>query len=274
MPILTTLGTGAAIAKGGGLLSGLGKVGGLLSGVGNLFGIGRGRRQNKMNRKNMKYQFELDKKMWEYQNAYNTPERQMQRLREAGLNPHLMYGQGTTGNASGAPQTKQLPAYAETPVDTAPFISGLQQMAQIKNIQAQTKKQNIENDIALGTKANVIRQAKLDNIRTEQETNKLIQDIKNSKVDVKYKNVAVRELEQKIKNLVVNYEWDMVKKDLELLKRDRGNKGIIQGDTLGNVLNMLEIDPSTPEGKREAQIFIYTYFAVDQATKLFRTIKP
>jgi hypothetical protein len=37
--------------------------------------------------------------MWKRQNAYNTPANQMQRLKDAGLNPALMYGQGTMGNA-------------------------------------------------------------------------------------------------------------------------------------------------------------------------------
>jgi hypothetical protein len=33
------------------------------------------------------------------QNAYNTPAKQMERLKAAGLNPALMYGQGNVGNA-------------------------------------------------------------------------------------------------------------------------------------------------------------------------------
>ncbi|WP_139366091.1 hypothetical protein [Elizabethkingia meningoseptica] len=38
--------------------------------------------------------------MWNRNNEYNTPLAQMQRLKDAGLNPNLMYGQGTTGNSS------------------------------------------------------------------------------------------------------------------------------------------------------------------------------
>lgn len=34
------------------------------------------------------------------QNEYNTPSNQMQRFKDAGLNPHLIYGQGTNGNQS------------------------------------------------------------------------------------------------------------------------------------------------------------------------------
>jgi len=41
--------------------------------------------------------------MWNMANEYNTPHAQMLRMREAGLNPNLMYGQGNTGNAPGHP---------------------------------------------------------------------------------------------------------------------------------------------------------------------------
>lgn len=40
---------------------------------------------------------------WHLQNAYNSPEAQMKRFGAAGLNPHLIYSQGNSGNASGAP---------------------------------------------------------------------------------------------------------------------------------------------------------------------------
>lgn len=37
---------------------------------------------------------------WNMQNEYNSPQAQMKRYQEAGLNPALMYGQGNSGNAS------------------------------------------------------------------------------------------------------------------------------------------------------------------------------
>lgn len=46
---------------------------------------------------------ELD--MWNLQNQYNTPSAQMQRFKDAGLNPMLIYQQGSPGNASSAPGT-------------------------------------------------------------------------------------------------------------------------------------------------------------------------
>lgn len=44
-------------------------------------------------------------KMWHKQNEYNSPTQQMQRLKAAGLNPHLVYGSGSAvGNSASAVQ--------------------------------------------------------------------------------------------------------------------------------------------------------------------------
>lgn len=48
------------------------------------------------------YQRQME--MWGIQNEYNSPAAQMQRFLDAGLNPHLIYGQGNAGNSSSTPQ--------------------------------------------------------------------------------------------------------------------------------------------------------------------------
>lgn len=55
---------------------------------------------NKANAKLWEDQRNWNEQMWHLQNEYNTPEAQMQRFQEAGLNPNLIYGQGTSGNAT------------------------------------------------------------------------------------------------------------------------------------------------------------------------------
>lgn len=51
----------------------------------------------------MKKQNQQQWAMWNAQNAYNTPAAQMERLKEAGLNPMLVYGHGSVvGNTAGA----------------------------------------------------------------------------------------------------------------------------------------------------------------------------
>lgn len=46
-------------------------------------------------------QYQRNVELWKLQNAYNTPAEQVKRLRQAGLNPNLLYGNGSaaTGNA-------------------------------------------------------------------------------------------------------------------------------------------------------------------------------
>lgn len=61
--------------------------------------------QNKARREEAERAHERDIEMWERQNEYNSPAAQQERFREAGLNPHLMYGQGTPGLA------QQMPTY-------------------------------------------------------------------------------------------------------------------------------------------------------------------
>ena len=55
------------------------------------------------NRKMAEYAYSKDLEMWNRQNKYNSPEMQMERFKDAGLNPNLIYGQGTAGNASSMP---------------------------------------------------------------------------------------------------------------------------------------------------------------------------
>ena len=70
---------------------------------------------------------------WNRNNAYNHPAAQMQRLKAAGLNPDLMYGQGTPGMSSS-------PAQGSNPIPKQPFRMELDPLmyAQLKNIEADT----------------------------------------------------------------------------------------------------------------------------------------
>lgn len=96
-------------------------VGGIISGVGSLLGgLGSSAMNNKAvrdtNKANMeiaKYQaqwqqqenekaYQRSLNMWNLQNEYNSPTQQMARIRAAGLNPNLVYGNGVTGNSSGS----------------------------------------------------------------------------------------------------------------------------------------------------------------------------
>jgi len=65
-------------------------------------------RQNRKSREFSREMYERQKQdnlsFWNLQNEYNSPQSQMNRFQEAGLNPNLIYGQGNSGN-SGSVQT-------------------------------------------------------------------------------------------------------------------------------------------------------------------------
>lgn len=86
-----------------------------------------------------------DYQMWNEQNAYNTPQMQMQRLQEAGLNPNLVYGSGAGQTTASSPQKAPVPqvnnemaAFAQ--MNMTPMISLFQdwqvKKAQIDNLRA------------------------------------------------------------------------------------------------------------------------------------------
>ncbi len=67
-------------------------------------GLEQVRLQNEGNMQLAQYQYEKNLEQWQRENNYNTPKSQMQRLADAGLNPMLMYSQGSTGQAASSPQ--------------------------------------------------------------------------------------------------------------------------------------------------------------------------
>ena len=69
--------------------------------------------QHKANKKLAQYSFDKNVEMWKMQNDYNNPRNQMARFTDAGLNPNLMYGKGTPGNATTLPQYQGLPSSGE-----------------------------------------------------------------------------------------------------------------------------------------------------------------
>ena len=98
---------------------------------------------NRARRREADRAFKRSKEMFDYQNAYNTPKRQMERLRRAGLNPALMYGQGTTGNASGFPQ--QAPADQQNLAGAASLQTALLK-AELDNLNAKTRNIDADSD--------------------------------------------------------------------------------------------------------------------------------
>ena len=104
---------------------------------------------------------------WAREAEYNHPMQQMTRLRQAGLNPNLIYGKGadnTMGSIrAGTQGTGNQKAYQQT---DNPTEQGLDKYYQIQNIQAQTD--NLQQSVALSKQEELNKQAQLS--KTLQET--------------------------------------------------------------------------------------------------------
>lgn len=101
---------------------------------------------NRANKELAEYQYTKDLEMWNKSNEYNTPTAQMQRYKDAGLNPNLMYGQGNSGNVSTSTPKYQAPTmdnHVQTKFDMLPALQLYQDIqvkkAQVDNLREQTK---------------------------------------------------------------------------------------------------------------------------------------
>lgn len=113
----------------------------------------QGKKQREYGREMADLTWERDQQMWNQMNEYNHPQQQLNRLKDAGLNPALMYGkQGTTGTASSMPNYKT--PQGNFPAPQFDLNSKLGQYFDIRNKQAQhnlmhKQTENIEQDIML-----------------------------------------------------------------------------------------------------------------------------
>ncbi len=91
-------------------------IAGLAAVTASVVGAFSQRRTNKKNRELAEYQYSKDVEMWEKNNEYNSPESQMDRYQQAGLNPNLVYGSpAVSGNSTSMPSydSPELDAYTD-----------------------------------------------------------------------------------------------------------------------------------------------------------------
>ena len=137
----------------GNIIRGIGKIG--PASTSGLFGLGANllsnsgakRRQDLANKQNIEF--------WNMQNAYNTPKQQMARLKDAGLNPNLIYGSNAnTGVAGSVSPSKASPYNVQNPVPSVLQSALLQ--SQIANLNSVTEKNRAETEKTLGLTPSLI----------------------------------------------------------------------------------------------------------------------
>ena len=102
-------------------------------------------------------QNEYDQFLWHQQNKYNSPEEQMARLKAAGLNPHLVFGQGTTGNADQIKPNSPGNSGSPDPVSVPTMRNELQGIRAFSDIYDLRVKKAQENNIDSQTQINALK---------------------------------------------------------------------------------------------------------------------
>lgn len=116
---------------GGGGGNGSDMIGAIIAAGASMYDSHKNRQQSKQNtqmtidaqKREAELAYQRSVEQWNRQNMYNTPEAQMARFRAGGLNPHLIYGQGNAGNASGYPEYQ--PADIKYNVEAAQYGSAV-----------------------------------------------------------------------------------------------------------------------------------------------------
>lgn len=215
MPIPAIVGA-AAISAGGGLI--------------NTFAQGaQNRKQRKWNEKMYDKQRADALSDWAMQNEYNSPRMQMQRLQEANLNPHLIYGGGSGVTEAGTVRTTDVKSWNPSPTNPGDAITSAAQGA-LSFYDLQVKKAQIDNLTVSNTllkQDSLLKAAELIGKTTNNATKQFDLELKN---ELKETSVATA-----MAGLQNTYQ--------EILKKSAETKTIIDANeraALSNNMSLIE----------------------------------
>lgn len=191
---------------------------------------------------------------WNRNAIYNSPRSQMERFKDAQLNPHLIYG-----NVGSSPQPMPRATNIGTPeISTSGHIAANQAMlqsasnaadyfmkakmiendarlkdAQVLNLQSQAEKNGIQSDLTKATWDDLIQKIKLENSKRHQEFNMLTAQLTNMPTDVKAHERYAAETEKILlqnkhtKELfhLAQQEGKLKQADIDLMEKLAGVRG-------------------------------------------------
>lgn len=181
--------------------------------------------QKEENQKNREYNLQLaqmqnawNQEQWERENEYNSPVNQMKRFQEAGLNPDLMYQNGSSGNAmqlsggmtAGAPSSPQdfsaLGQKKSIGDVIAQSLNNEMMRAQIDKVKAETRSEGYQADILKSDASfrDAINQGNLD--LGKAQISGISSDIMLNDSNIKKLRYECGKLEAETDNLIAEYD--------------------------------------------------------------------
>lgn len=190
---------------------------GLGSPISGMFNIASNLIQNRQNMKMAEYAYQKELEQWNRQNEYNKPINQMARFKEAGLNPNLMYGQGTPGNATDSPNYSAPHLQFDNP-----FPNLGNDIGQLRQTDADVALKGANEDLARANKDNV-----------EQDTNNKKLDNVIKALDIINKRIK-NETDEEQLSILKETKDELIKQEEELLR-----KITAEADTAEENLNLI-----------------------------------
>lgn len=193
---------------------------------------------NRQNRKNA-----LDD--WNRQNAYNSPAQQMQRFKEAGLNPNLIYKQ--TNESSPVRSTDYVaPQIQEGALDILGKSNNIQvQELNMESMKLRNQNQELQNELLRAQLPDLMDKPSIQNRVANANYDQLIESTNLKRLERSQFPIKTDILEQQLKTLATSNEYQklniMQKYDInELLKKQI--KAATEGKIQQNTINQFEVD--------------------------------
>lgn len=155
-----------------------GVLGGIFQNKANKANIQMQRETNALNYRMFQEANQFSERMWNLQNEYNTPEKQAERLKAAGINPAFVFGNGSVSEAGGinsaSPPNMQSPRVdpynpvpaAQTAIDA--FMQSQMNNAQIGVARENQRHLSIQNDLDFIQAIDKIESMRIDNRQKKQ----------------------------------------------------------------------------------------------------------
>ena len=148
---------------------------------------------------------------WNMQNEYNSPVSQMQRLRDAELNPNLVYGTGAVANSSNMPRNADVKQWSPK----APDFSGVGESI-FNYYDVQTREAQIDNLKAMNT--NLVNEALLKSL----QASKLGVDTARSQFDLdlatESRNWSLEAIKQNVRKLTASTDVMLDRNEREAIQ--------------------------------------------------------
>lgn len=171
---------------------------------------GNSRAQRKWSTKEAEKARQFEVEMWDKANQYNLPSAQMQRLKDANLNPYLMYGNGASGLAqAGVPNGAQASSAGQAVNSDFNFLQGV----------------HLSNETRL-TNAEVERKA--------AETKKILSDTVGQDIS--------NEINSRAKDYIVSYKMSMpehIRASIDALTHQAGYTGELTNKVLYDINHLM-----------------------------------